>query len=201
MGKTTKSQELTMEEIKSQEDFKQFVSIMEVTGQIEDFDGLDSDSQRDVVNKYYLWKSKGSPKAEMPKIKDDKEDEILSLYRTKYRGDEYIWYVTRDSRTIGKEWIHEYAKEEDRGENGEPLGTFHDNKKIITKRTPKFTMPYNKEIGEKLLNLAFKHNDQPICVFEMGGKRVGVVDPEVMFNCDGKQMGKEVERVLLSRKR
>lgn len=200
MAKTTKAEKATMDEITSTEEFKKFIAMLEVTAQLDTpFDELPTDDQRDIVNKFYLWQDKGSPKAEMPKIKDDKEDEILSLYRTKHRGDQYIWYVTRDSRTIGKEWIHTYAKVEDY-ENGKPLGTYHDDTNTIIESKPKYTIPYTKELGEKLLNLAFKHNDQPIFVFEMGGKRVGVVDPEVMFNCDSKQMGLEVQRVLLSRK-
>ena len=198
---TTKANQATMEEITSQEDFKQFIAMMEVTGQIESWDALDSDSQRDVVNKFYLWKEKGSPKAEMPQLKDDKEYEILSLYRTKYRGEQFIWYVTRDSKTVGKEWVHEYAQEADLDENRNPTGTFHDDTRTITKRTPKYLTPYTKELGEQLLNLAFKYNDQPICVFELGSRRVGVVDPLDMFNCDGKQMSMEVQRVLQSRRR
>jgi hypothetical protein len=202
MPKGTMAGKATMEEITSQEDFKKFVSIMEVTEQIESFDSLDTDSQREVINKFYLWKEKGSPKAEMPKIKDDKEDEILALHRVKAQGDQFIWYVCKDGKVVGKDWVYEYAQEEDVDESGNPLGTFHDDTRRILKRTPKYTVPYNKEVGKKLLDIANKYSDEPICIFEMGKKKVGVGDPQGMFNCDGKEFVAEVQRVFeLSRRR
>lgn len=202
MPKSTKAKQATIEEITSQEDFKAFIAMMEVTGQFEDktFDDMSTDDQRNVVNKFYLWKEKGSPKAEMPVLKDDKVDEIISLYRTKHRGEQYIWYVTKDGKTVGKDYVHTYAQQEDIDENGKPLGTFHDDLKTITSSEPKYLTPYTKELGEEYLNLAFKYNDLPVFVFEIGGRRFGIDNPHVDFNCDGDRMMDITQEVINSRK-
>jgi hypothetical protein len=188
MPRGTKAQKATIEEITSQEDFKKFISMLEATEQITDYQSLDTDSQRSIINKYYLWKEKGSPKAEMPKLKDEKEDEILKLYRTKHRGVQYIHYLTKDGRTVGKEYIHTYSTEEELDENNQPTGRQVPTTTII-KSEPKYTMEYTKELGEKLLAQAFKYSDYPTCYFVVGpNAKVKCGDPEVEFNVDGKMM-------------
>jgi hypothetical protein len=188
MAKNQKvKEETTIEEITSQEDFKQFIAMMEVTGQIEDFDKLATDAQRDVINKFYLWKEKGSPKAEMPTLKDDKEDEILKLYRVKHRGVQYIWYMTKDGRRVGMHYVHTYATE-DEWVDGKMTGNKVQTE-TITSSEPKYEWEYTKELGEKLLALATKYNDFPSCYFVNGpNNKVKCSEPETEFNVDGKEM-------------
>jgi hypothetical protein len=187
MAKTKRPQEVTIEEITSQEDFKQFIAMMEVTGQIDNFDKLSTDDQRDVINKYYLWKEKGSPKAEMPKLKDDTEEEILKLYRVKHRGVQYIWYMTKEGKRVGLEYDVTYA-EEDEWVDGKMTG----NKittDVVLDRKPRYTMEYTKALGEELLAKAYKYNDNPSCYFVNGpNNKVRCDDPEAEFNVDGKEM-------------
>jgi hypothetical protein len=187
MAKTKRPQEVTIEEITSQEDFKSFIAMMEVTGQIENFDKLATDDQRDVINKFYLWKEKGSPKAEMPQLKDDKEDEILKLYRVKHRGTQYIWYMTKDGRRVGLEYDITYA-EEDEWVDGKMTGNKVKTNTVI-ERKPKYTIEYTKEKGEELLELAYKYTDYPTCYFVNGpNNKVKVSEPDTEFNVDGKKM-------------
>jgi hypothetical protein len=200
MPKGTKVKESTIEEITSTEEFKKFRSMLEVTEQIDDFDELGTEEQRKIINKFYLWQAKGSPKAEMPKISDDKEDEILSLYRTKYKGQQFIWYVTPDGRTVWREDVHKYAQVEDQDESGNPLGTYHDDTSKIIETKPRYTKPYTKALGDKLVAQAFKYNDQPVFVFEIGGKRFGIDNPLVDFNCEGEQM-MEITKAIIQSKR
>lgn len=193
MAKTKRSQETTIEEITSQEDFKQFIAMMEVTGQVEDFDKVSTDEQRDIINKFYLWKEKGSPKAEMPKLKDDTEEEILKIYRVKHRGTQYIWYMTKEGKRVGLEYDVTYA-EEDEWVDGKMTG----NKiktDIVLDRKPRYTMEYTKELGEELLAKAHKYNDNPSCYFVNGpNNKVKVDDPETEFNVDGREMLKLMAR-------
>ncbi len=188
MGKTIKTKEVTIEEISSQEDFKQFVAMMEVTGQLKNFDELALDEQREVINKYYLWKDKGSPKAEMPKLKDEKEHEILKLYRVKHRGIQYLWYMTTDGQRIGLDYEEIHNQEDEYDENNQPTGRKTEGKTIVD-RKPHYTIEYTKQKGEELLALASKYNDYPNCYFVNGpNNKVKCSDPETEFNVDGKEM-------------
>jgi hypothetical protein len=188
MAKNQKVKETTIEEITSQEDFKQFLSMMEVTSKDWiPWEELSTDSQRDIINKFYLWKDRGSPKAEMPTLKEDKEDEILKLYRVKHRGVQYIWYMTKDGRRVGMHYVHTYATE-DEWVDGKMTGNKVQTETIISSE-PKYEWEYTKELGEKLLALATKYNDFPSCYFVNGpNNKVKCGDPETEFNVDGKEM-------------
>lgn len=187
----TKTEKVTMEEITSTEDFKKFCSMLYVTDQLsKDFDELSTDDQRDIVNKFYLWKDKGSPKAEMPKLKDDKVDVITMLCRIKYRGTQYLYYETDDGRTVGREDINTYAQTEELDENGQPTGKMVDTN-VITKSEPKFTIPYTKELGDKYLNMAIKND--AVVKFAVPGTYVVCDAPEEEFNIPD---WKDVQRLM-----
>jgi hypothetical protein len=176
---TTKTEKVTIEEITSQEDFKQFLSMLEVTS--EDWtpwDDLSSDAQRDIINKFYLWKEKGSPKAEMPKLKDEKEDVITMLCRFKHRGIQYLYYETDDGRTIGREDIIQYAQEPELDENNQPTGKMINNN-VVVKWDYKYTIQYDAKIGKEYLEKALKND--AVCKFGVPGTYIRCSDPESEF--------------------
>lgn len=189
MTKAQQAQKATIDEIKSQEDFKRFFAMLYATKKVskESLDELPTEQQHKIVNEYWKWEKKGKPEAEMPDL-EDKEDQILKMYRAKIRGTQYIYYVRPDGTEVGRETIPTYATEEEVGEKGKPTGKLVEDKSKIIKTDYKYTIPYTKAKGEELLKKAYAYNDMPSCYFVIGTTKVKVADPETEFNVDGNQM-------------
>lgn len=197
MGKTTTAKATTS--IEDDADFVKFISMYDVTSD-QKYADLSDEKQRGVQNKFFIWKDKGMPKAEMPLL-ETKEDVIIKVFREKVYGKQYIYYQTPKGNNVvdvGRDHIHTYAQIEEFDEKGKPTGKTEDDLKHIIKTETKLLTPYTKALGEKYMAQAFKTWKNPTFYFRTGKATILVDDPEKDFNGD---FDDYVRFVYTSRKR
>lgn len=161
--------------------FLDFLTSLEITGQIRDKTKLTPEEERDAINKFAIWKSKGMPAPQMPDLTTE-EDSIQKLYRVKYLGKQYIYYIKPDGSEVGREYIAIFKKTPEIID-GKPTGKMIDSD-VLDKFSERFTIDYTKDIGEKLVSQAFRTVPHPTFYMRQGMNKILVNNPEEEFNAD-----------------
>ena len=135
------------------EDFKDFIRIATVTGNIPDNELTQLDKDM-LVDQYMAWIKDGRPKPKMPELKS-KVEEILRVYRRKVGGKQFLSYVVKGkSEQVGMETELTYAD----------INGVEDRSLIIARR--RFpVLPYTEKLAKELISKAKRYNPDTFSMF------------------------------------
>lgn len=107
----------------------EFIKLQELTGSLaKPFDQFDLMEQKAFRSLFHQWTKAGKPKPKMPEIKAEQVDAPVCLFRRKQRGQEMTYWDTTSGKVEGRD------------------------------ADGKYTIPYTKELAEKLLDEQEKLN-------------------------------------------
>lgn len=134
--------------IEDSEDFKDYLRILAVTGEIS---GEPSPQEKvKILDQYEVWVKDGRPKPSLGENKPDVE-EILRIYRRKWKGKQYISFVVKGkSEQTGMKTDITYGKLQ----NGMP------DKTLIIGRTRYPHIEWTNELAKEVLEKAKRYTEQ-----------------------------------------
>jgi hypothetical protein len=168
------------DEIKSTDDFADFITVQIATGRIQrsDLADLSIPEQDKLADAYEIWVSKGRPRPIMAKEDSVEVPKIQKIYRIKDKGRQFLACVIEgQSGKLGVELDPIYGKTD--GKNGEKV----DDTSIITGHTKRHTIPYTDALAREMLAKAKRYNDQVQLYFKMNTINI-LVNHEENFTGD-----------------
>lgn len=154
MVKPLASEEAQYEQLFAKEDFKDFLRILAVTEGVPD--KLSETDKEKIVDKYLIWVTQGRTKPSFPKSIQSGVEEILRIYRRKWKGKQYLSYVVKgQSEQIGMTTDIVYGKNQDQEED----------RSIVISRDRYPTIEYTEKEARKVLAKAKRYNDNVQLLF------------------------------------
>lgn len=137
-------------------DFKSYIQYRLLEGTISESPlEMPQGSQQAFLRAYHKWIDAGKPRPKLPKSLQENGVTIIDkVYREKFYGEQYLWYITEDGKKHGKEMIPVYEKKEVDGE------IIEDTDRIV-KHDKKLSIKYNKREAEKLMEQTFSTSSNP----------------------------------------
>ena len=164
--------ESEFEKLSKTKDFKKFIKMQVVIGQLDEdtiIEELSDDDFRKIITEYHGWVNAGRPKPQLTKEAKGKMEKILSVTRRKHIGKQYLTYVVEgDDVAIGVKYELTYAQVEQED------GTFITDTDIVVKREPRYTIKYTTESAKKLMERCLKEAVNPKFYLALQGRVISV---------------------------
>lgn len=176
----------TYEDFYKEEDFKDFLRILAVTEGVPD--KLTEVDKEKIVDKYQIWVTQERPKPSFPKAVQSGVEEILRIYRRKWKGKQYISYLVKgQAEQVGMKTDIVYGKNQDDEED----------RSIIISRDRYPTIEYNEKEARKLLAKAKRYNSEVKLLFVFQTMTMVVHNEENFFGDFDKLVEKAMKKEII----
>lgn len=176
----------TYDDYFKQEDFKDFLRILAITEGVPD--KLTEVEKEKIVDKYQIWVSQDRPKPSLPKGVQSGVEEILRIYRRKWKGKQYISYLVKgQSEQIGMKTDIVYGKNQDQEED----------KSIIISRDRYPTIEYSEKEARKILAKAKRYNSEVKLYFVFQTMTIAIQNEENFFGEFDKLVEKAMKKEII----
>ena len=153
------------------DDVTEFIQLKHDTGTPVNIDDLERDELEELTSECRAWLKAGKPAATMPKI-DASNDIMMSVYRVRHHGKQYLYYFTEDSDPpIGVERSNVYRKyKED--------GLYKVDKAVIVSTKDFYTIDHTDAKCKEFAARCGKESTNPKYYIKEGNRTFEIKNPD-----------------------